>query len=102
VPPPVDKGSSDDLTRLLADVSSRLLTESDLDGRSSWELRLIRNTPFARHGYKFHDHKLADYFSKQWWYIPETSDADSAWKKMSATEQYNAQLVRSYQQRHGK
>ena len=82
-------------------VSRRRLTESDLAGRSQGELRLIRNTPYARHGYRFKDSNLTAYFQQKSWYHPVSGDADVAWKQMSETERYNVALLRNYQQKQG-
>src|SRR5262249_5885941 len=46
-------------------VSSRPVTEADMKGKSAEELRRMYNWPFARHGRKFHDPSLQQYFQSQ-------------------------------------
>ena len=48
--------------------SERLLTESDVAGMTSYELKIMRNEIFARHGYIFKTKPMRDYFSAQPWY----------------------------------
>lgn len=78
-----------------------LLTEADLAGKSNWELSILRNEPFARHGFRFHNPRLLSYFQQKPWYHPQFGNANLAWNRMSATERQNAELIRSYQERHG-
>src|SRR5262249_1143932 len=63
----------------------RVVTDADLDGRSADELRLMRNTIFARAGRTFDDPALRDYFARQPWYRP----AAGAPRKLTALEQMN-------------
>ena len=48
----------------------KTVTEDDLEGRSAAELRLMRNTLFARKGHVFEDPQLREYFQRQPWYRP--------------------------------
>lgn len=45
--------------------------------KKSFELKIIRNEIFARHGYIFKSQDLADYFGKQNWYKPQFDNVDS-------------------------
>ena len=59
------------LAALLVEVSKvRFANAGEFDGRTRWELTLVRNAPYARHGYRFHDAKLLAYFKQQAWYHP--------------------------------
>lgn len=58
-------------------VSERVLTEKDIQGLSTSELRLLRNTIFARHGRIFKDPELSDYFSLKQWYHPQYEDVST-------------------------
>jgi hypothetical protein len=49
-------------------VSSRLLTSADLQGKSSWDLDVLRNEIYARHGRRFANPRLQSYFESQPWY----------------------------------
>jgi len=49
----------------------------NLEGKSLIELRLLRNTVYALHGYKFVDRELASYFHNQPWYQHDLRDPES-------------------------
>jgi hypothetical protein len=49
------------------------VTTQDLSQLSSWELVLMRNEIYARHGYVFQRTDLQDYFGQQPWYSPKDS-----------------------------
>ncbi|MBM3454835.1 MAG: YARHG domain-containing protein [Bacteroidetes bacterium] len=74
--------------------SERLLTASDLVGMDSWDLIIIRNEIYARHGYIFKLQKLKDYFSKQSWYVPRYDNVES---KLSVIEQKNVMFIKSFE-----
>lgn len=48
-----------------------------LEGKSLAELRLLRNTVYAIHGYKFVDRELASYFHNQPWYQHDLRNPES-------------------------
>ena len=83
--------------------SSRRLTEADLGGRSDWELTLMRDEPYARHGYRFGQGEanspIYAYFARQPWYRPDTSSLDRCWERLSPVEKANAFLLLRYQKR---
>jgi len=41
------------------------------------ELRVLRNTVFAKYGRRFKDAKLKRHFEAQWWYVPNPDYSDS-------------------------
>jgi hypothetical protein len=47
-----------------------LPSEKMLNDLNVIELRILRNTLYAIHGYVFNDKFLNDYFSRQYWYFP--------------------------------
>jgi hypothetical protein len=51
--------------------------EQQLAKLSSGQLRILRNTVFARHGRVFKDSELQKYFEKQWWYVPNSNYSDA-------------------------
>ena len=55
-------------THLLPDSSIRYLTNKDLEGFTAEMCRLARNELFARHGRKFKDEMLQEYFNACSWY----------------------------------
>jgi len=72
----------------------RLVTDADLDGRSADELRLMRNTIFARAGRVFEDPALRDYFSKQPWYRPTAKP-----RELSSTDRKNVAGIKLWERR---
>jgi len=73
------------------EASTRYLTLSDLKGKSVWNLRIMRNEIFARHGYIFNTPKIKQYFQRQTWYQPEYYDVDTY---LTSIERGNAKLIR--------
>ena len=63
---------------IFPDSDSRYLTDEDLAGYSSDQLKLEKNEIYARHGRKFVTQRIADYFNSKSWYKgtedPETFD----------------------------
>jgi len=76
--------------------TDRLLRGEDLAGKSDWELILMRNEPYARHGYRFHNTKIRAYFMQQEWYKPFTGDMDTVTRQLSDTEKQNIQFIIGY------
>jgi hypothetical protein len=72
----------------------RLVTDADLDGRGADELRLLRNTIFARAGQIFEDRALHAYFTRQPWYRPRTAPA-----KLSALDEKNLAGIKLWETR---
>ena len=78
---------------ILPESNSRYLTEEDLAGLDLAYLRIARNEIYARHGRRFKDDRLQDYFDSKDWYDgtidPEMFD-DSV---LSSIEISNAELI---------
>lgn len=76
------------------EASSRHLTSEDLAGKSIWELKIMRNEIFARHGYKFKSDDMREYFNKQKWYKPQYDDVTS---KLTEIENANIKMIKQYE-----
>jgi hypothetical protein len=76
----------------------RRLTEDDLEGKSAWELDIMRNEIYARHGRLFKMAKYRDYFRKQGWYKENPNFKDD---QLTEIEKYNAWFILQYQKRTG-
>ena len=74
--------------------SERLLTASDLQGLSKFDLKIMRNEIFARHGYIFQTNEMKNYFQSQSWYTPKYRDISSL---LSNIEQKNVALIKRYE-----
>ncbi|MCR5788835.1 MAG: YARHG domain-containing protein [Lachnospiraceae bacterium] len=76
---------------------SRNLKKEDLEGLDAETLRIGRNEIYARHGRKFKDSKLQEYFESKSWYKP-TNDSDAAIEKaFNQYEKDNVKLIQSYE-----
>ena len=78
-------------------LSIKKLSESDLYGKTKKELEIMRNSIYARHGYKFKRKDLTAYFSQFSWYIPVTGDMSAAYRQMSDIEKYNVEFIKKHE-----
>jgi serine/threonine protein kinase len=77
--------------------SSRLISDTDLEGRSEVELDVIRNEIFARHGRRFRDAELQGYFNNQDWYSPIYEPDIFPDDLLGDIERQNVQFIADYQ-----
>ncbi len=70
--------------------SQRLLTGTELQA-TAFELALMRNEIYARHGYAFANRMFAVYFADQDWYIPCSNNVSS---RLSVIEKKNLDRLR--------
>lgn len=68
------------------------LTVDQLDDMSRRDLRLLRNTVYARKGRPFKSYLLQQYFDGFDWYTPDEAYADS---RLSEVDRRNIKLIRS-------
>lgn len=73
-------------------LSERTISADDVAGSSKEDLRILRNSIFAKHGYIFKDSGLKNYFSKYSWYDPQYSDVN---EKLTSIETQNIALLKS-------
>lgn len=76
------------------EASIRPLTDQEIADKSAWELRIMRNEIFARHGYKFKTKALREYFNKQPWYKGLYHNVSS---KLSDIEEMNVKHILQYE-----
>ena len=76
-------------------VCASRLSEEYLSGLSKSQLRILRNTIYARHGRKFKSKDLNDYFSKFSWYSPRFDEISV--NDLSEIEKYNLSLIQKYE-----
>ena len=74
--------------------SERLLTRNDVLNLSKYQLKIMRNEIFARHGYIFKTPDMKYYFSQQSWYHGQYSDVNSM---LSVIEKQNIELIRKHE-----
>jgi hypothetical protein len=76
------------------EASSRYLTDRDLAGRTRWELKIMRNEIFARHGCRFQTEEMRRYFNEQEWYEPRYDEVSS---RLTEVEIANIELIKQYE-----
>ncbi len=79
---------------LFPEASQRLLKEDDVANYIKSELRLMRNSMYARHGYSFKMKDMRSEFDKQEWYIPMNTDVRT---ELTAIEKKNEVLIKRYE-----
>lgn len=78
-------------------LSERRLSEADIADLSKKELEIMRNSIYARYGYKFNREDLLNYFSQYSWYTPTTSDMESIYNRMNENEKYNIEFIKKHE-----
>ncbi len=86
---------------LLSESDSRRYTEAEIRemGMSTWELCLARNEIYARHGRKFKNEKIQEYFDNKDWYegIYSPEEFDAMTSPLNDIERANAEAIQSYE-----
>lgn len=77
---------------IFPDSDRRLLAAEDMRPLSKPQLRIARNEIYARHGRKFKDRKLTQYFSQFAWYKPQFGEIE-----LTYLEQQNVKLIQRYE-----
>ncbi len=78
-------------------LSERKLSYSDLSNKTTKELEIMRNSIYARYGYRFKRDDLFSHFSQYSWYKPTTSDVSAVYNSMSAIEKYNVDFIKKHE-----
>ncbi|MBO4431335.1 MAG: YARHG domain-containing protein [Bacteroidaceae bacterium] len=78
-------------------LSERKLSTDDVEGMSKKELEILRNSIYARYGYKFKRDDLFNYFSQFSWYNPYTGDMSAIYNQMSSIEKYNVEFIKKFE-----
>lgn len=90
-----DYNSSD--SYILPDSSSSELTIADISGLSHDQLELARNEIYARHGRKFTNPTLQNYFNSQAWYTGTIEPEDFTDDMLSDVEKSNIQFIKDHE-----
>ncbi len=86
---------------ILPNSNSAYLTEADLAALTKEELRLARNEIYARHGRKFKDSGLNDYFMGKSWYTPLIEADRFNESVFNDYEAANRKLIADYEKKMG-
>ena len=76
-------------------LSHRYATMSDIAGKTSAELRIMRNSIYASHGRYFKDPTLRDYFNAQSWYKPYRDEVPN--EDLNGYEKKNVEFLKSHE-----
>lgn len=76
-------------------------TLEDLSILDSYGLKITRNEIFARHGRRFNDQELQEYFKRQQWYVPQIAANDFDTSCLNEVEKYNVNLISVYEEQIG-
>ncbi|KYC42843.1 hypothetical protein WA1_12015 [Scytonema hofmannii PCC 7110] len=83
-------------------LSQREVTDADLDGKDGFDLDIMRNAIFARHGRRFKTADLQKYFDGQPWYRPKYGPDQFPNELLSDLERWNAEYINKYQDRYNR
>ena len=89
-----DTGSTD---YILPDSSQRILSNDEINILSKADLRLARNEIYARHGRKFDDQELQNYFNSKSWYRGSIEPDDFSESFLSEIEKANIDTIKKYE-----
>ncbi len=77
----------------------REVREADLAGKSFEQLRLMRNEIYARHGRRFRNRDIQEYFDRQPWYTPKFDASSFPTDLLTRTQMRNIQFITAYEKR---
>lgn len=86
---------------ILPTSNSAYLTEADLAPLTKEQLRLARNEIYARHGRKFKDAALNEYFLSKSWYVPTIEPDRFNENVFNSYETANRKLIADYEKKMG-
>lgn len=94
-PPPQNKKRYGSVPGDYPEGSTRYLSYSDIAGLTKWELSVMRNEIYARHGYIFTQNMaIKNHFERQPWYVPMYYNVDGF---LSKVEKYNINFIKQYE-----
>ena len=76
-------------------LAQRYATNEDIAGLSSDEIRIMRNSIFARHGRYFKDPVLQEYFNSQSWYHPYRKEVPT--QELNDYERKNIDFLKKHE-----
>ncbi|MDJ0674972.1 MAG: YARHG domain-containing protein [Calothrix sp. MO_167.B42] len=79
-------------------LSQKIVTDADLQGKSAFELDVMRNSIFAHHGRRFQTPGLQQYFNNQPWYRPRYASQNFPNNLLSDTERMNVEYIARFQE----
>ena len=86
---------------VLPDSDKRYIDESELDRLSAWGCKVARNEIYARHGRKFKDEELQEYFDSKSWYKGTIAPDDFDDSVLNDFENVNKNIITKYEKEKG-
>ena len=86
---------------ILPDSDKKLISKEDLEGLTAEQCKLARNEIYARHGRKFKDEEIQNYFNSKDWYEGTVEPDDFNEDYLSEIERKNVQTISEYESEHG-
>ncbi len=86
---------------ILPQSSEEYLSEDDVEILSKEECRIARNEIYARHGRRFNDKQLQDYFDACSWYEGTISPEDFSEDILNEVEKANLQIIAGHEEEMG-
>ena len=86
---------------MLVGSDTRYISESELKNLTKEEVRIARNEIYARHGRKFDDKTLSNYFKQFDWYKPKIDPEDFKESMLNTYEVANRDLIIQYEKKQG-
>lgn len=80
-------------------LSQKLVNDVDLQGKTAYELDIMRNSIFARYGRRFQTPGIQAYFDRQSWYQARYAPSEFPTKLLSFIENKNVGRIENYQTR---
>ena len=84
---------------ILPSSSERMLSDDEVEMLTKEQLRLARNEIYARHGRKFKDAELQNYFDSKSWYVGTIDPDDFAESMLTHIEKANIEVIQKYEKR---
>lgn len=84
---------------VFAESDTALIEQNDLINKTVLECRIAKNEIYARHGRKFNDESLQNYFNTCSWYDGETEPEDFDEQVLNDIELENLNILSEYQDR---
>lgn len=86
---------------ILPESNSRYISESELANLNEETCRIARNEIYARHGRKFKDEELQNYFNQFEWYSPTIEPDNFPESLLNQYEKENRDLIMEYERKQG-
>lgn len=83
---------------IISDSDTRVISETELNGLSSWQLKVARNEIYARYGRPFVHKDLQCYFAKKSWY---KEDSNATAPTLNTIENKNVATIQAYEAKIG-